>query len=149
MTLDEYQKAAVSFAVYPPEAAVVYPLLGLLEEVGEVALVAEASVGEIRTIAAARVADRLATVIQPLFRCGQMAKRVRAADVDMAGMANLVALTPERLESIKREIGDVIWMAAALCEGLGTTLGEVAAANLTKLADRKARGVIKGEGDGR
>lgn len=36
MKLNEYQDEAVKTAVYPPDAAVVYPLLGLANEAGEV-----------------------------------------------------------------------------------------------------------------
>lgn len=37
MNFDEYQKAAVSTAIYPKAQAVVYPILGLTNESGEVA----------------------------------------------------------------------------------------------------------------
>jgi len=37
MQLDEYQKKAISFAIYPKEHKVIYPTLGLTGEAGEVA----------------------------------------------------------------------------------------------------------------
>jgi NTP pyrophosphatase (non-canonical NTP hydrolase) len=37
MTFDEYQKAAMTTAVYPDEYRVLYPALALAEEAGEVA----------------------------------------------------------------------------------------------------------------
>lgn len=52
-------------------------------------------------------------------------------------------------EAIKDELGDCLWYLSALPKVLGTTFDDVAAANLFKLADRKARGVTKGSGDGR
>jgi NTP pyrophosphatase (non-canonical NTP hydrolase) len=51
--------------------------------------------------------------------------------------------------TILEEHGDVIWYCAQLATELGTSLGEVAAANIRKLADRKSRNVIHGSGDDR
>jgi NTP pyrophosphatase (non-canonical NTP hydrolase) len=36
-TFDDYQKFARSTAIYPPDASIVYPALGLASEAGEVA----------------------------------------------------------------------------------------------------------------
>lgn len=36
-TFDEYQKFARSTAIYPPDAGVIYPTMGLASEAGEVA----------------------------------------------------------------------------------------------------------------
>jgi NTP pyrophosphatase (non-canonical NTP hydrolase) len=47
------------------------------------------------------------------------------------------------------ELGDVLWYAALLATELGTSLGEVAAANYTKLNDRKRRDALHGSGDDR
>jgi NTP pyrophosphatase (non-canonical NTP hydrolase) len=47
------------------------------------------------------------------------------------------------------ELGDVLWYAARLATELGTSLGEVAAANYTKLNDRKRRDALHGSGDDR
>lgn len=52
-------------------------------------------------------------------------------------------------EAALRELGDVLWYIATNAHALGATLEEVAQMNLTKLADRHARGVIKSEGDDR
>lgn len=52
-------------------------------------------------------------------------------------------------ESMKKELGDVLWYIAALADDLGFTLEEVADTNLSKLASRMERGVIQGSGDDR
>jgi NTP pyrophosphatase (non-canonical NTP hydrolase) len=52
-------------------------------------------------------------------------------------------------ESMKKEIGDVLWMAAGIAKEMGWTLEEVCQANLDKLADRQKRGKIVGSGDNR
>ena len=51
------------------------------------------------------------------------------------------------LESIKDELGDVLWYVAVLAGDLGLSLDEIAAANLDKLASRRARGRLSGGGD--
>lgn len=50
---------------------------------------------------------------------------------------------------LKGELGDVLWQLSGLCEVLGFTLQEVAEYNIHKLASRKQRGVIDGNGDNR
>jgi NTP pyrophosphatase (non-canonical NTP hydrolase) len=52
-------------------------------------------------------------------------------------------------KEIVAELGDVLWYLSQLAMELQQTLGEVAAKNLDKLADRKVRGVISGSGDTR
>lgn len=50
---------------------------------------------------------------------------------------------------IARELGDVLWYVANLAHELGYDLDTIARMNIDKLADRKERGVVKGEGDHR
>lgn len=51
--------------------------------------------------------------------------------------------------ALKAELGDSLWYIARLAKEIGFTLSDVASSNLQKLADRKARGAIKGSGDAR
>jgi len=53
------------------------------------------------------------------------------------------------IEAAKSELGDVLWYVAMLAKELGLTLDDIARYNVEKLADRKARGVLKGSGDAR
>ena len=55
--------------------------------------------------------------------------------------------TTEALEPLMLEAGDILWQLAGLCDTFGWTLEQVAEANLAKLASRKERGVIDGNGD--
>ena len=52
-------------------------------------------------------------------------------------------------ENIARELGDVLWYIAAIARDIGYELDTIAEMNLEKLADRKARGTIQGNGDNR
>ena len=52
-------------------------------------------------------------------------------------------------ESLKLELGDVLWYVAQLASELGFDLDTIARANLEKLASRAARNVIAGSGDQR
>lgn len=58
-------------------------------------------------------------------------------------------LTDEIREGLKKEIGDVLWYLSQLSRVLGFNFSEAAQANIKKLEDRAARGVIKSTGDNR
>jgi NTP pyrophosphatase (non-canonical NTP hydrolase) len=57
--------------------------------------------------------------------------------------------TDETRAKIAAELGDSLWYHAALAKEFGLNLGDVAQANLDKLAARKARGTLQGDGDNR
>lgn len=52
-------------------------------------------------------------------------------------------------EEIAKELGDVLWYVAAIARDIGYSLDVIAEINLDKLADRKARGTLQGNGDNR
>lgn len=56
---------------------------------------------------------------------------------------------PDHSKNVKKELGDILWMLAALCDDYGLTLTEVAQGNLDKLSGRTERGTLKGSGDDR
>lgn len=53
------------------------------------------------------------------------------------------------IEELKNEAGDIMWQIAGLCEMMNWDLEDVCQANIAKLASRKERGVIEGEGRNR
>jgi len=59
------------------------------------------------------------------------------------------AMTEQEIHDLKAECGDVAWQLAGLCTVMDWTLEEVCQENLDKLASRKERGVIAGNGDNR
>ena len=52
-------------------------------------------------------------------------------------------------KGLKAELGDILWFVAGIAEVMGWDLSEVAQENIAKLASRKERGVIDGNGDNR
>lgn len=59
-------------------------------------------------------------------------------------------ITKEELkETIKGEIGDVMWYVATLAKEFDLKLSDILSFNLNKLYDRMDRGVLKGSGDNR
>jgi NTP pyrophosphatase (non-canonical NTP hydrolase) len=75
---------------------------------------------------------------------GEVANKVKKVLRDHDGNFN-----DETRTAIIDEIGDVLWYCARLATELGTSLGEVAAANIDKLYDRKTRNALHGSGDDR
>lgn len=52
-------------------------------------------------------------------------------------------------DEIAKEISDCLWFVSGLASVFGYTLEEIGQINLSKLASRKERGVIDGNGDNR
>lgn len=75
---------------------------------------------------------------------GEVADKIKKVLRDHAG-----ELSPEHREAIALELGDALWYIDAVAFECGITLEEVGRKNLAKLADRRARKVIHGEGDNR
>ena len=75
---------------------------------------------------------------------GEIAEKIKKVIRDNEGV-----VTNEIAGAIGKELGDVLWYLAAIADDLGFTLDDIAKANLEKLASRKERDVIKGDGDSR
>lgn len=75
---------------------------------------------------------------------GEVAEKVKKLLRDAKG-----EVTPEFKESLKKELGDVLWYLSAICTDLQLTLEDVAQANYNKLQDRQQRNVLHGSGDNR
>lgn len=58
-------------------------------------------------------------------------------------------ISEEERHLMLSEIGDILWQTAGLAKVMGVTLEEVAEENLAKIASRKQRNVIAGNGDER
>ena len=75
---------------------------------------------------------------------GEVAGKIKKLFRDKGGR-----ITDADRESLKLELGDVLWYLAQICTELDLDLGEVADANLEKLFSRQERGTLGGEGDQR
>lgn len=120
MTLKEYQKRAMETCL-PESKNELYMLMELAEECGELH--------------------------------GKFAKAIRHGSIRFDGnefVSNMSATDyVDWLDSVIREIGDVLWGLAGLASVLEVSLDEIAEENLKKLASRKKRAVIDGAGDNR
>lgn len=120
MELKEYQQKAMETCMRTCENFS-YMMLNLVGEVGELA--------------------------------SKVAKDIRKGNVVIGQVDNdLVPLMPfdewiSRDEELRLEAGDILWQLSGLCSAMGWDLEEIAQANLDKLASRKARGKIEGNGD--
>ena len=126
-SLDEFQRRTRDTAVYPDQGSfggAMYAAMALNEEAGEVA--------------------------------GKVAKFIRKS----SGWDALLTYGhysdpyneqyPEELVlAVSKELGDVLYQAARVAEEFGLNLSDVATENIDRLADRKKRDVIIGEGDDR
>lgn len=86
--------------------------------------------------------------------CSKIAKGIRKSQIkiDDNQLVCLVDDDAERDEfetALKMEAGDILWQFSGLCKILEWKLDDVAQENLDKLASRKERGVIDGNGDNR
>jgi NTP pyrophosphatase (non-canonical NTP hydrolase) len=124
LTMNGYQDAAMSTCMRTCDNFS-YMMLNLIGEVGELA--------------------------------SKVAKDIRRNEVKIGGTMcdnDLIPLTDEdvwwnRQDEYMAEAGDILWQLSGLCKVMGWTLEDVAKANLEKLASRKKRGVIEGNGDNR
>jgi len=57
--------------------------------------------------------------------------------------------SPELMEDIAHELGDVLWYVAQLCTELDMKLDDIAKGNIAMLSSRKQRGVLGGNGEKR
>ena len=79
-----------------------------------------------------------------LNEAGEVAGKVKKIFRDRHGV-----ITDADRDALTLELGDVLWYLSELCTRLGIRLGDVADRNISKLADRSARGVLGGDGDDR
>jgi NTP pyrophosphatase (non-canonical NTP hydrolase) len=75
---------------------------------------------------------------------GEIADKVKKIARDNAG-----TVTATARGQLAAELGDLLWYVAQFATQIGFDLDAIAAGNLAKLEDRRARGVLQGSGDNR
>ena len=75
---------------------------------------------------------------------GEVAGKIKKIFRDQNGQ-----ITEEDRQSLKNELGDVLWYLTQICTELGLTLEGVAETNITKIFSRQERGKLGGDGDNR
>ena len=75
---------------------------------------------------------------------GEVAGKIKKIFRDKDGQ-----ITETDKQSLKSELGDVLWYLTQICTELDLTLEEVADTNIEKLSSRKDRGKLGGDGDNR
>ena len=123
MELNEYQKRAMETCL-PESENFAYMILNLVGELGE-----------------------FASKVAKSIRKGQMV--VDRNGMQIVGDVATVADVDQLHEGLKAEAGDILWQLSGLCSISGWSLEEIARGNLVKLASRKERGEIDGNGDNR
>ena len=75
---------------------------------------------------------------------GEVAGKIKKIFRDRNGQ-----IAEEDKQSLKNELGDVLWYLTQICTELGLTLEEVAETNITKFFSRQERGKLGGNRDNR
>lgn len=122
MTLNEYQKQAMSTCMESCDNFA-YMMLNLVGEVGEFS---------------SKVAKAIRKEKKAIYSSELCTHHKAMEEHD-----------DEFMVELKKEAGDILWQLAGLCGTMGWDLEDVAQGNLDKLASRKERGVIDGNGDNR
>ena len=120
MTLNEYQEKAMTTCL-PPSRNFSYMFLNLVGEIGE-------------------FASKVAKAIR---------KDKAIIDFNQLITERKESMSEEEIEDLMKEAGDCLWQLSGLCTVMGWKLNDVAQQNLDKLASRKNRGVVDGNGDNR
>lgn len=94
------------------------------------------------------IKDIDATLLSQVFglvgESGEVAEKFKKLIRDKQGV-----LAAEDKKEIIKELGDILWYVNSVSILLGSSLEEVARANLDKVLSRKQRGVTVGSGDNR
>ena len=133
MTLNEYQEKAMSTCMGTCDNFS-YMMLNLVGEVGEFA---------------SKVAKGIRKGDLEIGEAGEQSNVLLMTSARMENIMNAEMMSNVYKAELMKEAGDILWQLSGLCSVFGWSLEDIAQMNLDKLADRKKRGVIDGNGDNR
>lgn len=142
LALNDYQHAAMTTCM-DSSNNVAYMFLNLLGEVGELIEKVNYHTNE----------RDLYLMSSILLKYSVEAKHIRKEPEDFLSRDTVKLF--DHIEGFKtdtdiqKECGDILWQLAGLCSVMGWSLEDIAQQNLDKLASRKERNVIDGNGDNR
>ena len=133
MELNKYQELAMTTCM-PSSENFSYMFLNLVGEVGEFA----------SKVAKAIRKNQCSIGLEP-----HVAEQANYDGMFANELWDFAPNEKERRNELMKEAGDILWQLSGLCSVMGWSLEDVAQANLDKLASRKERNVIDGNGDNR
>jgi NTP pyrophosphatase (non-canonical NTP hydrolase) len=108
---------------------------------------------QVKALKTAEYGDRGNNLVYPALgiagESGEYVDKIKKLWRNLGREPKITDIPEEKYLDYIKELGDVLWYVSACAYELHTTLENVAEVNLAKLADRNARGVVKGEGDNR
>lgn len=142
MELNDYQKQAMTTCM-PSSDNFAYMMLNLVGEVGEFA-------SKIAKAKRKHMIDIYCNDIEINYDgwySEAIATHPHENDESLEIIVN--RMVADFKDELKKECGDILWQIAGLAQTMGWSLEDIAQQNLAKLASRKQRNVIDGNGDNR
>lgn len=98
--------------------------------------------------------DKAGTSLNPILglsgEVGEIHEKIKKyTRLTQAESIDLSSIPTELRQGLAWELGDSLWYLSRFAAKMGFSLGEIAKMNVTKLADRKVRGVLHSKGDKR
>lgn len=149
MELNEYQEQAMTTCMESSNNFA-YMMLNLVGEVGEFASKVAKAIRKEQNVINDNYLD---TCGEPLTQEHVENLRQLSKEEQQAYCEQYVKKTfdeqAERTKELMKEAGDILWQLSGLCSVMGWKLEDIAQQNLDKLASRKQRNQIDGDGDNR
>ena len=149
--LDAYQTEAKKTAIFPEHLGVIYTILGVLGEAGEMGAVLldyiNRAVDEDEALlnhGLRVIKDILETAVDVCAELERLKKKARKGQLVIHALPDL---TDEERARILSEGGDGLWYAALTADVAGHKLSKVAQENVRKLRERRDAGVLASAGE--
>ena len=154
MQLSEYQTEAIKTAIYPADAKLLYPLLGLAGEAGEVL---QNFTDKIDFGNNFNLKNAFTAFVEAAKNCEKVKKLIRDTKTeyiqnevnDIKPQVDVLLQDEEFIKETGKEIGGNLWYVSAVANDLGLSLGDIGDINIAQLKSRQERGKLNGSGSNR